>query len=217
MKLKGKVVLITGSSIGIGAETAKLCAKKGATVIITYFKDKARAEELGKELNATVFQLDIREKKSRDALIADIKKKFKKIDVLVNNAGVIAWKPFKEQTEDELVNQLRTNLEGLIVFTHAALELVNDMIVNISSGAGKTAFNSLVPYCATKFGVRGFTQGLAQELKIPVVSVNPGMTKTRMTNFQGVPAEKVAQVIVDTITGDIKPDENCDVDVWEHV
>jgi len=217
MDLKDKIILITGSSIGIGAETAKLCANEGAQVIITYFKDKTKAEELGKELNASIFQLDITNKKSRDHLIAEVKKKFKKIDILINNAGVIAWKNFKDQTEEEITSQLRTNLEGLILFTHAALPSIKEMIVNISGGAGKTAYDELVPYCATKFGVRAFTQGLAQEINIPIVSVNPAMTATRMTNFQGVAAVRVAEVIIKTIKGSIKPDAQRDVDVWEYM
>lgn len=222
MNLKDKVVLITGSSIGIGKETALLCAKAGAKVVITYYKDdkeaKRGAEECEKvgAAGVLVLQLNVMDDDSIRSVVKEVTGKFGRIDVLVNNAGVISWKPFAEQAFEEIEKQVRTNLEGLVKMTSAVLPHTK-MIVNIASGAGKTGYADLTTYCATKFGVRGFTQALAEGVDIPVVCVNPGMTSTRMTNYRGVPPEKVAQVIVDAITGKIQPDEKRDVDVWDHV
>ena len=98
------------------------------------------------------------------------------------------------------------------------LPIINDSIINISSGAGKTGYSSLSTYCATKFGVRGFTKALSNELEnIKVINVNPGMTATQMTNFKGVPAREVADVIFRTATGKISVDNGGDVDVWDYV
>ena len=93
------------------------------------------------------------------------------------------------------------------------------VIINISSGAGKQGYSDLTTYCATKFGVRGFTQALAQELpeNIKVYSVNPGMTSTQMTNFQGINPRKVADLIVRTIEGRLNIMSGGDVDVWEFI
>lgn len=223
MELKEKVVLVTGSSVGIGRETVLKCAAQGAKVVVTYFKDEAEAmtaAENCKKAGAAgvhVCKLNVTDDASIRMCVDDVVEMFGGIDVLVNNAGVLSWKPFAEQSFKEIEQQVRVNLEGLMKMTHAALPQVKGMIVNISSGLGKSAMAEVVPYCAAKFGVRGFTQALAKEVAFPVVSVNPGMTATRMTDFEGVPPERVAQVIVDAIAGKIKPDKLGDVDVWEYV
>ena len=77
-------------------------------------------------------------------------------------------------------------------------------------------FPDLTTYCATKYGVRGFTQSLAlEEPNLRIYSVNPGMTATRMTNYQGVPPEKVAKVILNTAKGIYNVPSGGDVDVWK--
>jgi 3-oxoacyl-[acyl-carrier protein] reductase len=91
------------------------------------------------------------------------------------------------------------------------------MIINIASGAGQTGFAELTAYCATKFGVRGFTQALAEEVtKIKVYAVNPDMTATRMTDFQGRPPEQVAQVVLNTAKGMYNVPSGSDINVWEY-
>ncbi len=217
------VVLITGSSEGIGRETAFKFAEEGCVLVITYNSHKKEGEQTAKkclELGAAevlLLPLNVSDDKSIKNCVKAVVKKFKHISVLVNNAGVLKWNNFKSQSFDDIAEQVNVNLTGLMKMTHEALPFVKDMIINIASGAGKTAYDTLVPYCATKFGVRGFTQGLAQELKIPVYAVNPGMTATRMTNFKGVPPEKVAQVIFNTAKGKYKVKSGGDIDVWEHI
>ncbi len=219
-----KNVIITGSSIGIGRYTAYEFAKEGANVVITYFKDREEAIKtyenclkLGMK-KGWVFYLDLTDDESIKEFVKNIKEEVKRVDILINNAGVCVWKPLINQSLEEIEVQTRVNLEGLIKLTRLILPMIRDQIINISSGAGKAGFADLTVYCATKFGIRGFTQALAQELAdIKVFCVNPGMTATRMTNFQGVAPEKVAKVILNTAKGIYKKPSGSDIDVWEYI
>ncbi|MEM3372787.1 MAG: SDR family oxidoreductase [Candidatus Anstonellales archaeon] len=220
-------VIITGASKGIGAETAMIFAENSENLILTYKDDKRGIEHIVDEckkraknnINIDFYQLDLTKNESIIKFYEEVTKKHKKIDVLINNAGYIQWKKLDEQSFEEIEMQIRTNLEGLIKLTKLFLPLLDKgMIINIASGAGKEGYATLSTYCATKFGVRGFTQALAKEISnIRVISVNPGMTSTRMTNFRGIHPRKVAEVIYKVSTSQIKPDANFDVDVWDHV
>lgn len=223
IKISEKIVFITGSSIGIGRETAYQFAKAGWKIVITYYKDENEAKKTAEKCKehgareVLVVKLNVMDNNSILKAIKEIVKKFNGIDVLINNAGVVVWKELLEQDDNEIENQVRTNLEGLIKITKYCLPYVREVIINISSGAGKTGYSTLTTYCATKFGVRGFTQALANELssrRVKVYSVNPGMTKTRMTNFRGVEPEKVAEIIFNAALGKYNVPSGGDVDVW---
>ena len=219
--MKEKVVLITGSSLGIGKETALRFAKEGFIVVITYYKDKTEANRvankcllLGAE-QTLVLELNVMNNKSIVNCVNKVIERFGKIDILINNAGAIIWKELKEQSFEDIELQTRTNLEGMIKMTRQCLPHVKEAIVNIASGAGKTAYEGLAAYCATKFGARGFTQSLSKEAPhLRVISVNPGMTATRMSNFSGTLPENVAEVIFNAAVGKVKPDPEKDIDVW---
>ncbi len=221
--LKDKVILITGSSIGIGRYTAYEFAKEGSKVVITYHKDASEAEityrncsQLGME-EGLVLHLNLMNNNSIVNCVKTVVERFGRIDILINNAGVLAWKPLREQTFEEIEAQVRTNLEGLIKMTKVSLPYLTYMVINIGSGAGKTGFPELTTYCATKFGVRGFTQALAEEERsIKVYAVNPGMTATRMTGYRGVHPSVVAKVILNTAKGVYKKPSGSDIDVWEY-
>jgi 3-oxoacyl-[acyl-carrier protein] reductase len=220
--MESKVVLITGSSNGIGRETAFKCASEKAKVVLTYCKDRPggkNAERRCRELGASetlLVKLDLNDNKSIVNAVDKVVKTFGKIDILINNAGAAVWKPFKKQNLADIENQTRTNLEGLIKMTWICLPHVQEMIINIASGAGQTGVADLTPYCATKFGVRGFTQALAQEISSPkIFAVNPDMTKTRMTDFQGRPVEQVAQVVLNTAKGRYRKRSGSDINVWD--
>jgi len=220
--LKNKVVLITGSSIGIGAETAYLFAKERCKVIITYYKDKEEADKVRlkcKGLGASevlVLPLNIMDDKSISNCVEETVKKFTFIDILLNNAGIVVWKHFKDQSKKEIEEQLRVNLEGLIKMTKESLPYIKDAIVNISSGAGLEGYETLTTYCATKFGVRGFTQALALELpNIKLYSINPGTTATRMNDFKGLPPIEVAKIILNAVMGKYKVPSGGGINVWE--
>jgi len=220
--MKNKVVLITGSSNGIGRETAFKFASEKAKVILTYCNDRQggqNTEKRCRELGASetlLVKLDLRNNKSIVSAVDKVTKKFGKIDILINNAGVAAWKPLKKQSLADIENQIRTNLEGLIKMTWAYLPYVKGMIINIASGAGQEGFADLTTYCATKFGVRGFSQSLAKEISRPkIYVVNPDMTKTRMTSFQGRPPEQVAWVVLNTAKGKYRKKSGSDVNIWD--
>ncbi len=217
MDLKDKIVFITGSSLGIGRATAKEFFKEGAKPIITYFKDKEEALKLSKELNTKAYFLDVRDSEIIKEVLSEVSKEFGGIDVLINNAGVIYWKTLENTSLEEIEEQIRVNLEGLIKVTKLALPYNPKFIINIGSGASKTAYPSLATYCSTKFGVRGFSYALKEELfakGIEVRLINPRSTKTRMTNFKGDPPESVAKLIVKVVKGEIKEFE---VDVWNYL
>ncbi len=219
--MKAKTVLVTGSSIGIGKATAIAFAKERYNVVVTYNKSKNEAQQCKKEClasgspNVIVVKLDIKNNKNIKKLVEKIKIKFGKIDILVNNAGVLVYKKLKKQTPLEIENVLRTNLEGMIKMTSEALPLIKTAIVNISSYWGIYADADVSTYVASKWGVRGFSQALAKEIKQKVFVVNPSDTKTQMNDWKGVPPEKVANIVVNAIKGRYNVKSGSDLNVWE--
>lgn len=223
MNLKNKVVFVTGSSDGIGKEAAILFAKEGAKTVITYNSNKKSGEEVlekCKKFNDSILvHLNVTQDKSIEEGIDKIISKFGKIDILINNAGIVCRKNFKEQDKNEIDLQIDVNLKGLIKMTRAVLphlEKQDDgFIINIASGAGKMGIQGLSVYCATKFGVRGFTQALAKELpkKIKIYSINPGKIATKVSNFDGTSPEKVAEIIINAIK-DEKVESGEDFDIF---
>lgn len=222
MDLEDKKIVITGASKGIGQATAIEFSKRGAELILTYRKDKKGMKKTLKackknKVKVKSYKLDV----SKESSIKNLRKKIKDVDILINNAGVIAWKEFDKHKKSEIDNQIDVNLKGLIKMVHEFqddIEKNKGMIINVASGAGKSAYSSMSVYCATKFGVRGFTQALDKELsRGQAIVINPGTTKTQMTNFSGTPVEDVAEVIVKTALGKIEPDSKRDVDVWKFI
>ncbi len=220
--LKGKIVFITGASLGIGTETAYKFAEEGCKLAITYYHDKEKAiavSERCKKLGSPdvlVLHLDVMNNESIIGAVRDVVEHFREISVLVNNAGVIVWKQLKDQSFEEIECQIRTNLEGLVKVTKQSLPYVKDVIINLGSAAGKAGYGDLTPYCGTKFGVRGFSEAIAQELPhVMVYTVNPAVTATRMNDFQGMPPEDVARIIVNAAKGEYGVESGSDVDVWK--
>lgn len=221
-KLTGKTVLITGSSRGIGAETAKAFAKEGCNIIITFLGEVGAAEKVQKECMALgeksveIIHLDVTDTNSIKSALKKIALKHGSIDILVNNAGVIRWKKFENQSEEDIDEQIATNLTGLIKTTKYAMPHVRDAIINIASGAATHPVNDLSVYCATKHGVKGFTEVLAIENpNLNIYSVSPTMTATEMTDYHGMPAERVADVIVQTAKDGYGKPNGSDIKVLE--
>lgn len=220
--LKGKTVFITGGSLGIGAETAYKFAGEECRVAITYFQDKEnaaavsqRCKELGSP-DVLVLHLNVTNDESIRAAVKQLVEHFGEISILINNAGVIVWKHLLEQDFREIETQIRTNLEGMVKVTKECLRYVKEVIINLGSAAGKAGYADLTTYCATKFGVRGFSQALSQEVpSVRVYTVNPAVTATRMNDFRGMPPEDVATVIVETAKGEYKVQSGSDIDVWQ--
>lgn len=220
--LKDKIVFITGASLGIGTETAYKFAGEGCKLAITYCRDKEKAvavSERCKRLGAAdvlLLHLDVTNNESIIGTVREVVERYREISVMVNNAGVIVWKQLKEQSFEEIESQLRTNLEGLVKITKESLPYVKDAIINVGSAVGKSGYGDLTPYCATKFGVRGFSQALAQELPgVMVYTVNPTVTATRMNDFHGMPPENVARIIVNTAKGEYGVQSGSDIDIWK--
>ncbi|HVY01184.1 MAG TPA: SDR family oxidoreductase [Candidatus Nanoarchaeia archaeon] len=217
-----KVVFITGSSSGIGMETAKAFSKKGWNVIVTYLSSakqgksvKQECEKLGAQ-SVMLVQLDVTKDSSIKSAFNKIKKKYGKIDVLVNNAGIVIWKPFNKYTFKDIEKELRVNLEGTVKVTSVFLPIVKSTIANLASRLGLTVSHNCSVYAASKWGVRGFTKSVALENKdLFLFSVNPSMTATRMTDFEGVPASSVADLILEAVEGKRKLESGGDLNVWE--
>jgi len=220
--MKGQIVFITGSSSGIGRETAFRFAQEGAKLVLSYNRGRIRGEkvekrcrELGAE-DALLIQLDVMDGRSIRNAFKKVRKKYGGVDFLINNAGTGVFLPFKDQTIKDIERQIRTNLEGLIKITGTFLPIIRKGIVNIASAAGKTAYAEMSTYCGTKFGVRGFTQALSQELpRLKIFCVNPDLTATRLTDYEGRPPSEVAEVIFRAVSGKIKVARGGDVDVWK--
>lgn len=224
MDLSNKNILITGSSKGIGESIAHAFAKEKAKVVVTFNSDQEAAEKVGekcRELGAPeviVIKLNIKDDESIKSVVTEVENKFGHIDFLVNNAGVIGWEKFENETFEEIENQLRTNLEGMIKMTSAAFPQIKTGIINIASRAGHIPYPGRSVYCATKFGVIGFTQSLALEYPdLKIFSVSPGATKTEMWNFEsGLDPSVVADYIVKAVKGEVELKDN-DLNLWELV
>jgi NAD(P)-dependent dehydrogenase (short-subunit alcohol dehydrogenase family) len=219
--MKGQVVLITGASSGIGRETAYRFAQEETKLALTYNKGKKRgleAEKRCRRLGAEdthLVHLNVMDNRSIGDAVKRVHRKYGGVDYLINNAGVGIFLPFKEQSVQDIERQIGTNLEGLIKVTRAFLPFIRKGIVNIASAAGKTAYAEMSVYCGTKFGVRGFTQALAQEHpSLKICCVNPDMTATRLSGYQGQPPSEVADVIFRAVSGKIKVAGGGDVDLW---
>jgi NAD(P)-dependent dehydrogenase (short-subunit alcohol dehydrogenase family) len=227
MNLEDKTILVTGSSSGIGRETALQLARERCRLILTYFKGKAAGEEVLKEClkhgEAALYRLDVRDDGSVRRLVKSVTDRFSRLDILINVAGVLAEKPLIEQSAEETANQVGVNLLGLINVTRSFLPLLHRqkeaVIVNIASGLAKEVLPDLTVYCATKWGVRGFTRALALELpdRMRVYCVNPGLTATRMTDYQGADPADVAKIIVRTAAEKLRKKSGDDVDIWRYI
>jgi len=222
MDLKKKVVVITGSSSGIGKETSLAFSEKGAYVVITYNKNKKGGEEVfnkcNKKTKCLLINLDNRNLNSIKDAIKKITKKFGKIDILINNSGVLYNKNFFKQSVEEIKEVIDVNLFGNILVTYFFCKNIKPkgIIINTVSRKGRQVRTGYITYCASKFGLRGFTKALALEVPkgIKVYAINPpSPTATRMTNFNGEDPKKVAKIMVKIAEGKIKKKNGEDIDV----
>jgi 3-oxoacyl-[acyl-carrier protein] reductase len=185
--LNGKIALITGGSQGIGLAIAYALATEGCNLIICG-RNPARlnraAKELSRKTQVTALSCDVRDPRSVKRMFTAISRKFKRLDILVNSAGVAhAFKPTAEVSLKEWTDVIATNLTGTFLITQAALPLMrrDGAVANILSMSAKRAFPNLAAYNASKFGALGFTNTLREELRqqgIRVIAVLPGSTDT---------------------------------------
>lgn len=174
------VILITGSSRGIGAEIARQAAKAGYAVAINYNKSKESAEALVVELKnvcaVKAYKADVSQAAEAEVLVKAVKADFGRIDVLVNNAGIAQSKLFTDVTEGDIDAMLGVNLKGVMTCTKAVLPHMisakRGSIVNISSIWGQEGASCEVVYSAAKAGVIGFTKALSKEVGLSGIRVN---------------------------------------------
>jgi len=192
--LAGRVVLVTGSSRGIGAEVAVKAAAEGATVAIHYHSgadeaaatlERVRAAGGG---DAETFSADVGDGGEAEALVARVIERFGRVDGLVNNAGLMPSRPFLEIDPAEWDEVIRTDLTASFHTCRAVLpsmlERGSGTIVNVASRLGQIGAIDVAHYVSAKAGLIGLTKALAREFGprgIRVNAVAPGPTETAMT------------------------------------
>ena len=187
--------IVTGSTRGIGKETALLLLQKGLNVIISSRSQQSVDNVIqeihdkfpSKKENVLGLKCDVSKCSNVKSLVDVSVKTFGKIDILINNAGIVYFKSIMDTTEEEWNKTIDTNLKDIFLFTKEVLlymiENKSGVIVNVSSGAGKSGFPNLSAYCASKFGVIGFTESIAKEVadyNVKVMAICPGGVDTKM-------------------------------------
>jgi NADP-dependent 3-hydroxy acid dehydrogenase YdfG len=234
--IDGKVVLITGGGTGLGAETARHLASKGAILAIAARRrnklDEVVAQITGAGGRACAYLLDVSDKKQFKGVVDVVIADFGRLDVLINNAGLMPIRPMAEVNTDEWDAMINVNLRGTLYGIAAALPIFLNQgsghIINLSSVAGIKVFApGGTVYSGTKFAVRAISEGLRQEVgsKVRVTSIEPGAidsdlkfttTGTSRSNVMelykaAIPASSVARAIVFAI------EQPADVDINEIV
>jgi len=212
-ELSGKVAIVTGASKGIGAAIAKALGAAGAAVVVNYASSKEGADRvvteiIGKGGKAVAVQGDVAKAADVKRLFAETKKAFGAPDVLVNNAGIYAFDPLENVTEDEFHREFNTNVLGPILTIQEAIKHFGPdggSVINISSVASTSAPPNSVVYSATKGAVDTIARVLAKELgsrKIRVNTIAPGGVETEGTHSSGIIGSDFAkQIVADTPLG----------------
>ncbi|RLL43813.1 SDR family oxidoreductase [Oceanobacillus piezotolerans] len=208
-------VVITGAGSGLGASLAKKFSLLGSHVCLlgrTKKKLTVTASELKGDYS--IYEVDVRSKKSVRNVMEEIKHNRGSIDCLINNAGVGIFKYLEELNEEEIIQMLDTNLKGTIFCTQEALVYMREQnkgqIINIVSGSGKVAKETESVYSASKFGVRGFSDAVTAELSntnIKIHSAYMGNMKTELWEkdideerlAQFIDPDDVADIIIDSL------------------
>ena len=189
MDFKDKVVLITGASSGIGKQTAIEFAKLGAIIVlVARRKDKLEQVEIELKKFQTeilICQCDVSKKDQVEQMSKIVLEKFDSVDILVNNAGFAIYGPVSDLSIDEIESQMKTNYFGMIYciknFLPSMLEKKSGHIVNVASVAASFGLPGIASYCASKFAMLGFSEGLKHELKdtgVGITVVSPIMVRT---------------------------------------
>ena len=224
MGFKDRVVLISGGGTGIGLGAARLFADEGAHVVITGRREEKLKAACGQAGDACRYVVgDVTKPEDCDRMVAETVQLHGKLDVLVNNAGVIGNGGVADTTPEEFNRVMQPNVYGVYNLTHAAVgELVKTRgaIVNVSSVTGTRPYGNLLAYCASKAAVSMMTQTMALELApqgVRVNAVEPGVVRselrTRHTRCGSKPTRKTRtlynRVKLPTTKDQAQPVLNC--------
>ena len=215
-ELAGKVAWVTGASRGIGLATARALLEAGARLAMCAL-DKDHLSAAERELSplgeVMAIHADVSDAQHMEHMAELTQAQFGRLDILINNAGVMWSGPFLAQEYASMARVVDVNVKGTLFATRAALPIMHTqgsgVIVNIASGAGVDGFADLASYCASKFAVVGFTQSLEAELQnsgIRVYALCPGRVATDMQlaysgQRMGLAPERIAQKIVVLVSG----------------
>jgi hypothetical protein len=224
--LAGKIVFVTGATAGIGEATAKAFAREGAKLLLCARRlDKLSAME--KELrnlgaqDVHIFELDVRDNSKVESAISSLPDAWKRIEVLVNNAGLSRGlkKLYLDEVQDweEMID---TNVKGLLYVTRAVVpgmvERGSGHVINLGSIAGHMAYSNGGVYCATKAAERFISDGLRIDLNgtpVRVTSIDPGMVKTDFSRVRFRGNEERAAKTYENVEP-LLPEDIADVIVW---
>jgi len=193
-----RTALITGATSGIGEATAKLLAEHDFNLILCG-RRKDRLENLKADLRSktevTILSFDVRDKKEVSAAIESLEKKWRQIDILINNAGnAHGLAPIQSGSVDDWDAMIDINVKGLLYVSHEVLPVMVENkrghIINIGSIAGKEAYPNGNVYCASKFAVDALTKGMRIDLNqhgIKITAIHPGLVETEfsLVRFKG--------------------------------
>ena len=213
MKFKDKVVLITGASSGIGKSTAIEFAKKGS-IIVLVGRRKEKLLEVEKKISKNnittmVCPCDVSNKSQVKEMCKTVLEKFNRIDILVNNAGFAIYGKVSDLDIDEIESQMATNYFGMVYciknFLPKMLEQKSGHIVNVASVAASFGLPGIASYCASKFAMLGFSEGLQHELKdtgVRVTVVSPIMVRTNFfehPSFDSIPKNPAGSISSESV------------------
>jgi len=206
--IQDKVVIITGASSGLGEATARRLAKRGAKLVLGARREerlKELAESLRGEGARVVYRsTDVTERAQVEALAKLAKDEFGRIDVLVNNAGLMPLSPLDKLKVDEWEQMVDVNIKGVMYGIAAVLPTMREQhdghVINLSSVAGHVVFPAAAVYSATKYAVKALTEGLRQESggEIRATNISPGAVNTELT--QTISDEQTAEGVNELYT-----------------
>jgi 3-oxoacyl-[acyl-carrier protein] reductase len=204
LDFSGKVVLVTGSSRGIGAEMIKAFDHRNAKCVINYVSDssgqnKADAEGVAKSLkNPLIIECDVTKPDQAEAMMKQIQERHGGLDILINNSGIIRDRTIKKMSLEEFESIIRVNLTGTFNITQKAMAILreNGRIINLSSVSGQMGLFGQANYSSSKAAIIALTKVSARELarqKITVNAIAPGFIDVGMS--KGMPDAVTANFI----------------------
>lgn len=210
MDLSDKIAVVTGGSMGLGRAICLVFARKGANIVVADVNLEA-AEQVAKEVellgrSSLAVKMDVAKVTDVEAAVDSIMKKFSRIDIWVNNAGIGSRAMLDEMTEEQWDRVIAINLKGVFLGTQAAARIMKKQksgrIINMSSRAGKGGSYGHINYASSKAGIVGLTKSAARELgafNITVNALQPGFIETELTKHLSGDIKKSGQIVLNRL------------------